>query len=209
MDKRKDFKEGGSKMLVVFEGLDNCGKTTIVEKLKNYYDQQGIPAEFTREFETDVGKLIKKMSQENQLDSILKSYLFAADRQIRTRMYTDEDYQDKMILFDRYYHSAIAYRMAEGINKEWVMTLNSVFKKPDIGFYIDITPEESVKRNTDTKFNIIASAEHLSKVRNAYLSFIHEENLIYIDGMRDLESIYNEVLNYIETYRKGKIDKKF
>ena len=61
-------------MLVVFEGLDNCGKTTIVEKLKNYYDQQGVPAEFTREFETDVGKLIKKMSQESQLDSILKSF---------------------------------------------------------------------------------------------------------------------------------------
>ncbi len=120
MGKRENFKEGGSKMLVVFEGLDNCGKTTIVEKLKNYYDQQGVPAEFTREFETDVGKLIKKMSQESQLDSILKSYLFAADRQIRTRMYTDEDYQNKMILFDRYYHSAVAYRIAEGINKEWV-----------------------------------------------------------------------------------------
>ncbi len=195
-------------MLVVFEGLDNCGKTTIVERLKKYYDQQGIPAEFTKEFETDVGKLIKKMSQENQLDSILKSYLFAADRQIRTRMYNEEDYQNKMILFDRYYHSAIAYRMAEGMNKEWVMTLNSVFKKPDIGFYIDITPEESVKRNTDTKFNIVSSAGHLSKVRNAYLSFIEEENLIYIDGMRDLDSIYTDVLNYIEKYRKEKSNKK-
>lgn len=191
-------------MLVVFEGLDNCGKTTIVEKLKQYYDQQGILAEFTREFETDVGRLIKKMSQENQLDSILKSYLFAADRQIRTRMYTEDDYQNKMILFDRYYHSAVAYRMAEGINKEWVMNLNSVFKKPDIGFYIDITPEESVKRNTDTKFNIIATAEHLAKVRKAYLSFINEENLIYINGMRDLEDVYNEILNYIEMYRKEK-----
>ncbi len=191
-------------MLVVFEGLDNCGKTTIVEKLKQYYDQQGVLVEFTREFETNVGRLIKKMSQENQLDSILKSYLFAADRQIRTRMYTEDDYQNKMILFDRYYHSAVAYRMAEGINKEWVMNLNSVFKKPDIGFYIDITPEESVKRNTDTKFNIIATAEHLNKVRKAYLSFINEENLIYINGMRDLEDVYNEILNYIEMYRKEK-----
>ena len=194
-------------MLVVFEGLDNCGKTTIVEKLKNYYDHQDIPSEFTREFETDVGKLIKKMSQEKQLDSILKSYLFAADRQIRTRIYTNEDYENKMILFDRYYHSAVAYRMAEGIDKEWVMTLNSVFRKPDIGFYIDISPEESVKRNTDTKFNIVASVDHLSKVRNAYLSFIKEENLIYIDGMRDLDSIYNDVLNIIETYRVNKNNK--
>lgn len=95
MGKRESFKGGSSKMLVVFEGLDNCGKTTIVEKLKNYYVQQGVSVEFTREFETDVGKLIKKMSQENWLDSILKSYLFAADRQIRTRTYTDEDYKNK------------------------------------------------------------------------------------------------------------------
>ena len=58
-------------MLIVFEGLDNCGKTTIVEKLKEYYDKQNIKAEFTREFETDVGKLIKKMAQEKELDSIL------------------------------------------------------------------------------------------------------------------------------------------
>ena len=35
---------------------------------------------------------------------------------ISTVLYTDEDYQNKMILFDRYYHSAVAYRMAEGIN---------------------------------------------------------------------------------------------
>lgn len=195
-------------MLVVFEGLDNCGKTTIVEKLKEYYDQQNIPAEFTREFETDVGKLIKKMAQENQLDPIVKSYLFAADRQLRTRIYNEDDYQNKMIIFDRYYHSAVAYRMAEGIDKDWVLTLNSIFRKPDIGFYIDITPEESVKRNTDTKFNIISSADHLSKVRNAYLSFIKEENLIYINGMRDLESIYNDILNYIEEYRKSIDNKK-
>lgn len=69
------IRERVDKMLVVFEQLDNCGKTTIVEKLKQYYDQQGVLAEFTREFETNVGRLIKKMSQKNQLDSILKSYL--------------------------------------------------------------------------------------------------------------------------------------
>ena len=188
-------------MLIVFEGLDNCGKTTIVEKLKEYYDKQNIKAEFTREFETDVGKLIKKMAQEKELDSILKSYLFAADRQIRTRIYNEDDYKNKIILFDRYYHSAMAYRMAEGINKEWIMNLNCIFRQPDIGFYIDITPDESVKRNTNTKFNIIETPEHLSKVRDAYLSFINEENLIYVNGMRDLEDIYADVLNYIESYR--------
>lgn len=71
-------------MLIVFEGLDNCGKTTIVEMLKEYFVHVGKHAEFTREFETNIGIVIKEMAQAGSLDTILKSYLFAADRHIRT-----------------------------------------------------------------------------------------------------------------------------
>ena len=44
------------------------------------------------------------------------------------------------MLFDRYVPSALAYRMAEGVDKNWVTNINSVFPKADIGFFIDITP---------------------------------------------------------------------
>lgn len=53
------------------------------------YDSCGINSEYSKEFGTDVGEIIKKMSKAGELDPILKSYLFAADRQIRTRVYTD------------------------------------------------------------------------------------------------------------------------
>ena len=49
-------------MLISFEGLDNCGKTTIVGKLKKYYDGLNILTDFTREFETNIGREIKEMS---------------------------------------------------------------------------------------------------------------------------------------------------
>lgn len=39
-------------MLIVFEGLDNCGKTAIVEMLKDYFYHMGKYAQFTREFES-------------------------------------------------------------------------------------------------------------------------------------------------------------
>lgn len=72
----------------------------------------------------------------------------------------------KIILFDRYYQSALAYRMAENIDKNWVKNINRIFREPDMIFYIDITPQESIRRNTDTKFNIIETEEYLQKVRN-------------------------------------------
>ena len=189
-------------MLVIFEGLDNCGKTTLVEMIKNYYLNIGVDAEISKEFETNIGRELKQMAKEGTLDPVLKAYLFATDRYIRMKNIRLEDLKNKIMLFDRYVPSALAYRMAEGVNKDWVTNINLVFPKADIGFFIDITPNESVKRNTDTKFNIKATPEHLNKVRDAYLSILEENNLIYINGMQSIDKIFNEVIQKIEEFRK-------
>jgi|MGYP000068340438 dTMP kinase len=173
-------------MLVIFEGLDNCGKTTLVQMIKEYYMKLDIPVEISKEFETNIGKELKQMAKAGTLDPILKAYLFATDRYIRMKNITNDDFKEKIMLFDRYVPSALAYRMAEGVDKNWVANINSIFPKADLGFFIDITPEESIRRNTDTKFNIKASAEHLAKVRNAYLSIINENNLIHVNGMQPI-----------------------
>jgi thymidylate kinase len=36
--------------------------------------------------------------------------------------------------------------------------------------------------------------EHLGEVRKAYSSILNENNLIYIDGMKPIEQIFNEVI---------------
>ncbi len=43
-------------MLVIFEGLDNCGKTTLVNLFADYYSNIGIETEISKEFETNIGK---------------------------------------------------------------------------------------------------------------------------------------------------------
>ncbi|HOZ54197.1 MAG TPA: dTMP kinase [Bacilli bacterium] len=188
-------------MIIILEGLDNCGKTTLIDMIHNYYQSIDIKSQISKEFETNIGKELKNMANSGNLDSVLKAYLFAADRYIRMKNLSNEE-RKKLLLFDRYVPSAIAYRMAEGIDKEWISNINSVFPKADIGFFIDITPIESVKRNTDIKFNIKASPEHLSHVREAYLSILNEQNLIYIDGMRPIEIIFDEIITKLEEFRK-------
>lgn len=151
---------------------------------KDYYINIGIEIEVSKEFETNIGVELKNMAKARTLDPIIKTFLFATDRYIRIKNISMKEYENKILLFDRYVPSAIAYRMAENVDKKWVETINSIFPKADLGFFIDICPEESIKRNTNTKFNFILSKEHLNKVREAYLSILDENNLIHINGMQ-------------------------
>ena len=64
-------------MIVIFQGLDNCGKTTLVEKLNKLYLSKGIESEVSKEFETNIGKELKEMAKKGTLDPILKGLLFA------------------------------------------------------------------------------------------------------------------------------------
>ena len=69
-------------MLVILEGLDNTGKTTIAKMLMQYYKIQGKNAILAKELSTPVGEQIKQLSREGKLTPELKSYLFPADRRL-------------------------------------------------------------------------------------------------------------------------------
>ena len=197
-------------MIVAFEGLDGSGKGTQSQILSAKMSAKGIdnslysfPNYKGTNFGLEVGKYLN--GGFGALDEIPPQFpvmLYAMDRFEMKKSIMTDIAEGLNIIFDRYVPSALAYRMAEGIDKNWINNINSIFPKADIGFFIDITPEESVKRNTDPQFNIKASPEHLAKVRKAYLSIISENNLIYINGMQPIQNIFDEVINNIEEYRR-------
>lgn len=186
-------------MLVILEGLDNTRKTTIAKMLTQYYKMQGENVILAKELSTPIGEQIKQLSKERKLTPELKTYLFAADRRLLLDRLGQVN-KDDIVIFDRYVPSAIAYRMADGIDKDWVKSVNKNFPKHDLGFYIDITPETSIKRNTDQKFNILYSYEHLDKVRKAYMSILDEYSLQKIDGNDSINNIFKQIatrINYV------------
>lgn len=187
-------------MIISLEGLDNSGKTTVAEFLFDYYRKMGKKVFISKELTTEAGDIIKNSVTKGGLSPLVKTFLFAADRQIRLdQLNSNIDDPNVVIIFDRYLYSAVVYREAEEIDSAWVKDVNKFIPPSDFTFYIDITPEESIKRNTNTKFNIRYSLNQLEKIRKAYLKYVSLGELTPIDGMRELVKVQEDIIAVLDS----------
>ncbi len=181
------------------EGIDNCGKTTLIKDIKEEFEKN-YPVYVTCELTTDVGKLTLKKLKKKNISLYEKVLLFAADRVIRYEKDLKKVINDRcLIISDRWFYSALAYRAAEDESlKEYVISVNKIFIKPDINIYIDITPEESARRGIINDKNHYAEAL-LSKVRDEYKKLVTEHDFIFIDGMNEYIAVKDEVIKIIKS----------
>src|SRR5215470_10977520 len=141
-------------LFIAFEGLDGSGKTTqiklLADKFKVYDYNIFTTAEPTN---NRIGLLIKDIFKHKmEADHRTIAALYAADRLDHLTNKTD-GIMKKMeegytVITDRYYFSSYAYHGTH-MDIDWVISANSLsaeLLRPDLNIYIDISPEESMKR---------------------------------------------------------------
>lgn len=102
------------------------------------------------------------------------------------------------MVFDRYYHSAIAYRTAEGgVDSGYVRTVNNVFRPPDIPILLDIDVETAMRRETHAKAPIPYSRDLLERVRSVYLKLVETDGLLLVNANKPVEAVIEEVTNLV------------
>ena len=181
--------------LIVFEGIDNAGKTTVSRDLATYLRRFKVDVELASEMASPIGAIISDFFQTRRpFSPLLKTLLFAADRAMLVEeIILPSLARGATVIVDRYYYSALVYRQAEGFGLDYVHNVNRVFPRPDITILIDIDPTESARRGLIHRKESYYDTNLLEKVRKAYLDLAPKENFVIVNGMCNLSKLKNRV----------------
>lgn len=183
-------------MYIVFEGIDGAGKSTQINLLKDWLEQNGFDVETVVEpTDSEVGKLIRKILQrpDATTDRIQKTLglLFAADRMLIMDKLNDDS---KVILSDRSFISSLAYQEPA----EWIEQINKYAKEPDLVLLLDVDVKTSVNRCS--KEDEFENEEFLSNVKANYLDLISNFNHEIIDASTGVNKVSTDIKKAVAPY---------
>jgi dTMP kinase len=169
--------------LITFEGTEGAGKTIASKGLQKWLENKGFKVLWTREpTDSRIGTVITDiLKQKVKVAEEALPLLFAADRADHTqRVITRAINDGSIILCDRYLYSSLAYQrggMTRIFPKKWLEEINRYSLKPDLVFFLDIEPEEGLRRIGkgqrihDDKF--FEDLETQKRIRDAYYEVLN------------------------------------
>ena len=195
---------------ITFEGIDGCGKSTQVKKLVEFFNKTKKTAILVREpGGTQISEEIREILLNRHLEDIsdrTEALLMTGSRsQLTHEIIIPNLNKGLHVVADRYSDSTLAYQGGgRQIDIEWLIRLNQFATydiEPNVTFYIDVLPEEALKRKNQEKDRIeMAGIELQSRVRNAYLEIAKrfQSRYLIIDGHDSIDNIHDIIISHIK-----------
>nr|MDO8079877.1 dTMP kinase [Candidatus Freyarchaeota archaeon] len=186
---------------IVLEGIDFSGKTTHSNKLVNWIKSKNYRVVATEEpTEGSIGKIIRNYLHFGGGSPAVHSLLFAADRVEHIEKVIKPLINEGVIVIsDRYVESSIAYQAAEGLEVEWIETINRFAIEPDLTILLDIDPEVALARKKEVR-DRFENVDFLKEVRRIYLERARAKEYPVIETNRPLEIVHKDIVRCVEPF---------
>ena len=201
-------------MFITFEGVEGCGKSSVLAKVYDELKKEGFDVIQTREpGGVKIAEEIRKvlLDKENtMMDKRTEALLFAASR----RQHLIEKVwpvlkENKIVLCDRFIDSSLAYQGGgDGIGVNEVLNVNLFATEntfPDLTILFDIDPRVGLARinkNANREVNRLDVKElsFYDTIRNTFLELAKEykDRFVVIDASMDFDTVYQNVLKIIK-----------
>tara|TARA_A100001388_G_scaffold267998_1_gene242694 strand:+ start:488 stop:1123 length:636 start_codon:yes stop_codon:yes gene_type:complete len=195
---------------IVIEGIDGCGKTTQIDEISKWLPKTGLIGRNSKLITTRepggslLGKklrgLILDNNKNNKPSSLAELLLYAADRAEHvSKIISPALKQNDWVISDRFSDSTLAYQgYGRNINLEIIKTIESIVcqgEYPDLTFFLEISPEESIFRRKNEIPDRIESEgiKFLEKVNEGFKLIAKEKNWKVISANQNIQTISNQI----------------
>ena len=188
--------------LIAFEGLDQSGKQTRAELLRDRLKQDGHKARLVSfpDYGTSIGEEIARALQgEREYGPDVMQLLYVANRYERKPDLERWIEGGLILVCDRYTASSIAYGEALGLDRLWLADMQKFLPLPDAVVLLDIAPETAVKRKAVDRDRYERDLALQQRVRESYRRQAAEQGWITLDGERSKEVIAADVFSAVSS----------
>jgi dTMP kinase len=186
--------------LIAFEGLDQSGKQTQAEGLRDFIIAQGRECRLLSfpDYTTAIGREIGRALQgERDYAPDTLQLLYVANRYEQRAAIETQMAAGAVILCDRYVASSIAYGEAQGLDAAWLSEIQRFLPTPDLTIVLDIAPETAVQRKSADRDRYERDLALLSRVRASYRRQGQQPDWLVLNGERPRDDVSKDVLTAV------------
>jgi dTMP kinase len=183
-------------VLIVFEGLDQSGKQTQAELLRDSVREGGRKARLVSfpDYGTSIGEEIARALQgEREYGPEVMQLLYVANRYERKPDLLRWLEGGLVLVCDRYVASSIAYGEAQGLDPAWLTEIQKFLPPPALTIMLDIDPETAVRRKSVDRDRYERDLALQHRVRDSYQRQASQQDWVRLDGERDKQAIAADV----------------
>ncbi|HEY3875587.1 MAG TPA: dTMP kinase [Candidatus Kapabacteria bacterium] len=199
-------------MLITFEGIDGCGKSSQAKLIADHLEDLGLETVLVREpggseLSEQVREILLNAKHRAPMAPESELLLFAASRAQLVRETIEPALKrNAVVICDRFTDSTIAYQgFGRGLPLAYIRSVNDLATSgiiPDLTFLIDVPLETAINRRRGMGDDRMESEGRVffSHVVQGYMSLAqtHTDRIHVIDGTDSMEDIHHTIVRLVE-----------
>jgi len=189
--------------LIAFEGLDQSGKQTQAELLRDRLKQDGHKSRLVSfpDYATSIGEEIARALQgEREYGPDVMQLLYVANRYERKADLQRWLDGGLILVCDRYTASSVAYGEAQGLDAPWLFEIQKFLPPASVTILLDIAPETAAQRKSVDRDRYERDLAMLARVRESYHRQAALNGWVLLDGERSKDQVAEDVFNAVSHF---------
>jgi dTMP kinase len=190
-------------MLIAFEGLDQSGKETQAQQLRERLREAGRRVRLLSfpDYGTSIGEEIARaLAGEREYGADVMQLLFVANRHERRAAMVEWLGSGLILVCDRYRASSIAYGEGQGLDPAWLEDIQRFLPAADLTIFLDIDADTAAGRKAHDRDKYERDLALLRRVSESYRRQASQPGWVLVNGERSKQEIAADVFAAVSAH---------